>query len=430
MFALIDGNNFYVSCERVFQPELRYRPVIVLSNNDGCAIARSQEAKALGVAMGQPLHLIPTAVRKQLAIRSANFPLYGDMSRRVNDILRAVAPHVEVYSIDESFLDISHVVDRQAFGRMLHSRVATWTGIPNCIGIAPSKTLAKLANHIAKEAKRKPGSYPPELAEVCDLSAMSKQELSVILASTAVDAVWGVGRRWARRLHACGIRTAADLRDAPCDWVRAQCGVVLARTQQELRGIACLALEDRLLDRQQIVVSRSFGQRIRDPDTLAEALVHFMSRAGEKMRSRGLLAKGVGVFAFPDPFDRAPLPHHTRCSTQLVDFTSDTRVLLDTVRHLADALFCEGVAYKKAGVALWGLCPAHAVQKDLFSVHTRTAPKLMETVDAINQRFGRGSVGVASVVCPTRTQQWHARRSHISARFTTCVQELPRVRCG
>ena len=431
MFALIDGNNFYASCERVFQPELRHRPLIVLSNNDGCAIARSEEAKALGVAMGQPLHLIPAAIRSQLAVRSANFPLYGDMSRRVLEILRTAVPRLEAYSIDESFLDLTGVADVEQFARGLHQRVYRWTGIPNCIGIGPTKTLAKLANHIAKEALRKPGIYPAELAHVCHLSHRSAQQFNSLLQQTPVTDVWGVGRRWGRRLHAAGIETAAHLCHAASDWLRAEFGVVLVRTQRELCGIVCHDLEETAADRQQVVVSRSFGQRVYDADTLFSALAQLTSRAADKLRLRGLVAQGISIFAYPDPFERTPPPRQTHCSQPLVTATADTRQLLGRVRLLIDALFCEGIPYKKAGVCLWHLRPLQTIQDDLFASKNPSEPAVMATVDAINRRFGRGCIGAASALstADATRPRWHARRAHASRRFTTCIDELARVRC-
>ena len=209
MFALLDGNNFYASCERVFQPELRTAPLVVLSNNDGCVIARSDEAKALGIPMGQPLHQLAPATRRQLAIRSANFTLYGDMSARVLALLRQAAPRVQPYSIDESFLDLTGMAECLLQMQQLRERVQRWTGIPNCVGIGPTKTLAKLANHVAKSAQRKPGSYPPQFAGVADLGALTPQALQAVLEATPVGEVWGVGRRWERKLQALGIHSAA-----------------------------------------------------------------------------------------------------------------------------------------------------------------------------------------------------------------------------
>lgn len=431
MFALIDGNNFYASCERVFQPELRQRPLIVLSNNDGCAIARSEEAKALGVAMGQPVHLIPSAIRSQLAVRSANFPLYGDMSRRVLDILRGAVARVEAYSIDEAFLDLTGVTDVEQFARGLHQRVQRWTGIPNCIGIGPTKTLAKLANHIAKEALRKPGLYPAMLGHVCYLSRQSAHQLDSLLQQTPATEVWGVGRRWGRRLHAAGIETAAHLRLAPSDWLRAEFGVVLARTQRELCGIVCHNLVETDAERQQIVVSRSFGHRVYDADTLVSALAQLTSRAAEKLRLRGLVAQGISIFAYPDPFERTPPPHQTHCSDRFVTATADTRQLLGSIRRLVDSLFCEGIPYKKAGVCLWNLRQHQAIQDDLFATKNQSDPAVMATLDAINRRFGRGCVGAASALRTTNNSgaRWHARRAHASHRFTTCIDELAHVRC-
>ena len=248
MFALIDGNNFYASCERVFQPELRNRPVVVLSNNDGCCIARSAEAKALGVRMGQPIHEVPGETRRQLVIRSANFGLYGDLSARVVAILRDAAPRVEVYSIDESFLDLRGIRDREAFAFDLRERVRRWTGIPNCIGIGPTKTLAKLANKVAKRG-----------AGVVDLTDPAVRDLA--LRNFPVGDLWGVGHKTEAKLTERGVMTAADLRGSPYDDILAMFGVTLARTVRELQGHSCIELEDVQPDRKQIIVSRSFGAR-------------------------------------------------------------------------------------------------------------------------------------------------------------------------
>lgn len=429
MFALIDGNNFYVSCERVFQPELRHRPVIVLSNNDGCAIARSEEAKALGVHMGQPLHLIPPKIRRQLAIRSANFPLYGDLSQRVLAVLRQSIRRVEAYSIDESFLDLSSEIDYPALIQTVHERVQRWVGIPNCIGIGPTKTLAKLANHCAKVAVRQAAQTGTTPSGICDLSQRPDDQLQALLQATTITDIWGIGPRWARRLQQVGIHTAADLRDTPSHWLRATFGVVLARTQHELRKISCLPLEETAPDRQQIVVSRSFGQPIREPDDLTDALVTFAQRAAEKLRARGLVTHAVAIFAYPNRFEPGPQPYQTHCRTVLASPTADTRTLLGVVRQLSDTLFCANIAYQKAGVAFLQLTQATGIQGDLFTpLSPRTS--VMATVDAINQRYGRGTIQAASTATRARQPRWHARRNYVSQRFTTCWQELPRAFCG
>lgn len=428
MFALIDGNNFYASCERVFQPELRGAPVVVLSNNDGCAIARSDEAKALGVTMGQPIHQVPPAIRRRLAVRSANFSLYGDISGRVQTILRDAVPRVEPYSIDECFLDLSPVRERVPFACELRDRVHRWTGIPNCIGIGPTKTLAKLANHIAKDAIRKPGSYPAALGGVCDLSTVPGPALDALLQATPTGELWGVGRRLAPRLAAMGIGTALDLAHAPANRIRGEFGVVLARTQRELQGIPCQGIEDVEPDRQQILVSRTFGQRVSDPAELAEALATFAVRATEKLRARGLVAAAVGIFAHTDHF-RSELPqHHPSRTIALPVATADSRQVLAAVRRMQLRFWRDGRDYKKAGVMLLDLARPTDLQPGLFGPATTGDARLMDTLDAINRRFGRWTLGIGATGWRERPG-WGMRQESLSQRFTTAWDELPAARC-
>jgi DNA polymerase V len=427
MFALIDGNNFYASCERVFQPELRGRPLVVLSNNDGCAIARSDEAKALGVTMGQPIHKVPTQIRRRLALRSANFGLYGDIASRIGVILRQAAPRVEVYSIDESFLDLAGIRDRRQLAVDLRERVHQWTGIPNCIGIAPTKTLAKLANRVAKDAARKPGSYPAGLAGVCDLAALSASELDGVLRATSVGDLWGVGRRWSARLQARGVYTAADLRDAAADDLLEEFGVVMARTQRELQGHACLELEEVEPDRQQIMFSRSFGTWVGDPQDMAEALATFAMRATEKLRARGLTTCAIGIFAETDSF-KPGAQHSPSRTAPLASATSDSRIVLRTVRQLFQGFMRKGFAYKKAGVYLMDLAKPEDLQGDLFTPARIGDEKLMDALDAINRRFGRGTAGLGASGWQN-SPAWASRQELLSGSFTTSLADLPRATC-
>lgn len=428
MFALLDGNNFYASCERVFQPQLRHRPVVVLSNNDGCAIARSDEAKALGVKMGQPIHQVPAAIRRQLVIRSANFTLYGDLSARINTILRAAVPRVESYSIDECFLDLDGIRDREALAWELRARVERWTGIPNGIGIGSTKTLAKLANHVAKSALRKPGSYPDAYAGVADLASLSPAVLVDVLAATPVGEVWGVGRRWSDKLQAQGIHTALQLRDAPRGQVLQHFGVTLARTQRELAGLACIGLEEVEPDRQQIMVSRSFGARVYDHDAVREALVSFAVRACEKLRQRNLVASAVGIFASTDAFDREAIQHHPQRAANLPGATGDSRLVAATVAQLSTRFLKQGLAYKKAGVWLMDLARPVDLQPELFGPATAGNERLMEVVDAINRRHGRGAIGLGATGWQS-TPHWGMRQEHLSPRFTTAFSDLPVAYC-
>lgn len=416
MFALVDGNNFYASCERIFQPALRGKPLVVLSNNDGCAIARSAEAKALGVKMGHPAHELKQLVKHHgLQMRSANFGLYGDISARVVSILRAAAPRVEIYSIDESFVDVTGIRHREQFARDLRHRVRQWTGIPNCIGIGPTKTLAKLANKVAKSGDG-----------VVDLGCAHAR--AAVLASFPVEDVWGVGRRLAPKLAARGIHTAAQLRDARTDDILAAFGVTLTRTQRELQGLTCMELEEVEPDRQQIVVSRSFGDRVSDHAALYEALATFSVRACEKLRRRDLVAAGVGIFLGSDSF-RPELPqHHPSRAITMSASTSDTSLVLGCVRKLFAGLPREGIQYKKAGVMLMDLARPEALQQDLFNAAAVGDDKLMAALDSINAKFGRGTAGFGASGWQEKPK-WGMRQQMLSPRYTTSVYELPRVKC-
>lgn len=415
MFALIDGNNFYASCERVFDPALRGRPLVVLSNNDGCAIARSAEAKALGVGMAQPIHQVPRDVRRQLVLRSANFTLYGDISARVLTILRDAAPRVEPYSIDESFLDLGGMRDREAFARDLRERVYRWTGIPNCVGIGPTKVLAKAANKIAKRG-----------AGVIDLTDAAAR--AAALADYPTADLWGVGSRTAAKLAARGIHTAAQLRDAPPADILTAFGVTIARVQRELQGHACIALEEIEPDRKQIIVSRSFGQRVEDHVAIAQALATFAVRACEKLRRRGLVAGGVGIFANSDVF-RPELPqHHPSRTVNLPRPTGDSRVMLVTVRALLRGFLRNGIAYRKAGVILHDLSRPERLQGDLFGGATLGDPSLMRVVDRINERFGRGAAGFGATGWNEKPA-WGMRQLTLSPCYTTRLVDLPAARC-
>ncbi len=416
MFGLVDGNNFYASCERVFQPKLRGVPLVVLSNNDGCAIARSAEAKALGIKMGQPAHELKHLVRRHgLQMRSANFGLYGDMSARVVSILREAAPRVEVYSIDESFIDLTGVPGREGFARELRTRVHRWTGIPNCIGIGPTKTLAKLANKAAKTG-----------TGVVDLGDRAARD--ALLPKFPVEDLWGVGRRLAPKLVAMGVRTAADLRDAPADDILAKFGVTLARTQRELQGHPCMTLEEVEPDRQQIMVSRSFADRVHDHEVVAQALATFAVRACEKLRARGLVASGLWIFAHSDTF-RPELPQHAANRTiSLPAATSDTILVLGMVRRMLRGLLQEGIGYKKAGVALLDLARPEDVQQDLFAPAVAGDQRLMDTLDQINRKFGRGVAGLGASGWKDKPA-WGMRQHMLSPNYTTSVHELPRARC-
>lgn len=413
MYALVDGNNFYASCERVFQPQLRGVPLVVLSNNDGCAIARSAEAKALGVKMGHPAHELRGLVRTHgLVMRSANFGLYGDLSARVVSILRDDAPRVEVYSIDESFLDVAGMADVFPWAMALRLKIQRWTGIPNCIGIGPTKTLAKLANKAAKAGQGVCQVHPDD----------------AVLDTFATEDLWGVGRKTAPKLSALGIHTAAHLRDAPAGVVLSRFGVTLARTQRELQGHACIELQEVEPDKQQIMVSRSFGSRVDDPAAVLEAVATFAQRAAEKLRKGGLTAGAVGVFANTDVF-RPELPQHYPSSTrELSTATADTRIIMRAALRQAEGMLRRGFGYKKAGVWLLDLARPEQRQGDLFTPAVAGNEKLMNTLDAINARFGRQAAGLGATGWREKPE-WGMRQAGLSPSYTTKFSDLPRAYC-
>ncbi|MEF3081848.1 Y-family DNA polymerase [Luteimonas sp. SMYT11W] len=416
MFALVDGNNFYASCERIFQPRLRGVPLVVLSNNDGCAIARTAEAKALGIKMGQPAHELKLLVKHQgLQMRSANFALYGDISARVVGILRDEAPRVEVYSIDESFLDMTGIRDREAFAHRLRNKVHRWTGIPNCIGIGPTKTLAKAANRAAKSG-----------AGVIDLSDETRR--TEVLATFPTTELWGVGGRWGLRLANMGITTAAQLRDAPPDTILGEFGVTLARTQRELQGHPCIELEEVAPDKQQIMVSRSFAERVEDHAAVGQALATFAVRACEKLRRDGLVTGAVGIFALSDRF-RAELPQHAPSrSINMPSATDDSRLVASVVAQLLRGMLKPGIGYKKAGVTLMDLSRPEQRQGDLFTPAVAGNAALMATLDGINRKFGRGVAGLGATGWKTRPD-WGMRQNLLSPNYTTRAADLPLLHC-
>jgi DNA polymerase V len=416
VFALVDGNNFYASCEQFFQPELRGKPLVVLSNNDGCAIARSAEAKVLGIKMGQPAHELKDMVRRHgLLMRSANFTLYGDMSARVVSILRDAVSRVEVYSIDESFLDLSGIRNREAFCRELRERIRLWTGIPNCIGIGPTKTLAKLANKVAKKGRG--------VVDLADPVARAEA-----LEDFPAEDLWGVGRKWAAKLANMGITTAAQFRDAPPDQIIERFGVELTRTQRELQGHPCMGIEDVEPDRQQIMVSRSFGARVEDHDAVAQAIATFGILACAKLRKRGLVASSISVFANTDPFRPDLKQHHPSRTTTLPTSTSDTRVVLALARRLMLGMLRQGYAYKAAGITLMDLARPEQLQKDLFAPAMIGNDALMGTLDSINRRFGRGTAGLGASGWQVKPQ-WRMRQLQLSPHYTTRFADFPRARC-
>lgn len=423
MFALVDGNNFYVSCERVFAPSLEGRPVVVLSNNDGCAVARSNEVKALGVKMGTPwFELCDLARRHGIVALSSNYALYADMSNRMMAILAAFSPQQEVYSIDECFLGLEGFARQRLPGmaREIRQRVRRWIGIPVCVGIGPSKTLAKLANHCAKK-----GLAGGEEG-VCDLSSLPDSEMTALLDRIDVGEVWGVGRRHSERLAGLGIHTVRQLRDADTAMIRREFSVVLERTVRELRGTACLALEEVAPSKQQIMSSRSFGTYVYARDELAEAVAAYTARAAEKLRRQSSVAGAIQVYIRTNPFSTRQPQYQRGITVPLAMATSDTMQLTRAALWGLDRIYRPGFAYQKAGVMLADIRPAGQTQGVLFPDAAKGRPALMAVMDRANARWGRGTLKLAA---EGARQGWRMKRDRVSPAYTTRWEDLPRVNC-
>lgn len=432
MFALVDGNNFYVSCERVFRPSLNGRPVVVLSNNDGCAIARSNEAKALGIKMGAPWFQIRHMEETEgLVALSANFTLYGDMSDRMMSLAAGLGPTQEIYSIDESFIGLDGMRgDMTKRSRAIRERIDRWVGIPCGIGIAPTKTLAKLANYIAKTAERKPGSYPAELAQVCNLATLPAQDLDDVLAATLVEEVWGVGRKISAQLHEGGIHTVLDLARMDPATIRRRWSVVLERTVRELQGMQCIDMDDAPAPKKEIACTRSFGQAITELPPLVEAVSEFASRAAEKLRKQGGLASQLLVFAHTSPFRPGPR-FHKSVVVPLRRPTADTGMLVFAAAMGMRRIYEPGYKMAKAGVMLLDLVPGSVLQGelDLEEEDQRDRTKLMVALDTLNGRYGKGTVHSASTGGSSKGgKDWMMRQERRTPQYTTCWADVPIAR--
>jgi DNA polymerase V len=419
VFALADANNFYVSCERVFQPALEGRPVVVLSNNDGCIIARSDEAKALGFAMGDPYHLNKEKLTQHdVAVFSSNYALYGDMSRRVMDTLGAFTPEIELYSIDEAFLNLAGFERRGLvdYARQIRATVRRDTGIPVSIGIGPTKTLAKIANHLAKAEPETDGVY--ELTET---------DVDHALVSIEVSEVWGVGPRWAAWLQDQGIITALDLKRADPKAIRRKMTVVGERLVYELNGRPCLPLELVEPPRQGLTVSRSFGQTLTGLGPIKEALIQFVGRAVEKLRRQRLMAGQVMVFVTTNRFS-TNRPFYANSATVRLPYPTDfTPDLVEAAVQLLETLYRPGFHYQKCGVMLLDLSPATQVQADLFDSRDRAREAwLMRALDSLNADYGARTVRVGNN--GGKRPAWAMRQAFRSPRYTTHWRELPVVR--
>ncbi|WP_303047289.1 translesion error-prone DNA polymerase V subunit UmuC [Vibrio parahaemolyticus] len=420
VFALVDCNNFYASCEKLFRPDLKDTPVVVLSNNDGCVVARSREAKLLGIKMGVPVFQIKAEMQRHgILAFSSNYALYADLSSRVMRTLEEMAPRVEVYSIDEAFLDLTGIesaISLVEFGQQVRERIGHWIGITVCVGIAPTKTLAKLANHAAKK-------YPATQG-VVDLTNPDRQRR--LLALVPVDDVWGVGRRHSKRLNALGITTALDLANASPRAIRDQFSVVLERTVRELNGESCIELEEIPPTKKQIVCSRSFGVKVTHFELLREAVCEYATRATEKLRKEQQQAKVLTVFIRTSPFKDNEPQYSNSASGELLIPSCDTRDFIELANHLLKRIWKDGFRYAKAGVMLSDFYDPGMFQPGLFDdVSTRSnSQQLMSVLDTINQS-GAGKVFFAG---QGTKKDWSMKREHLSPAYTTRWDQLPRVK--
>jgi DNA polymerase V len=413
MFALVDCNNFYASCERVFHPQWKNRPIVVLSNNDGCIIARSNEAKALGIPMGAPFFQYKDLMEAhQVIVCSSNYSLYGDLSERVMQTLKPFAIDFQIYSIDEAFLRIGET-HYEKFGLEIRKTVLQWVGIPVSIGIAPTKTLAKIANHKAKKERETRGVHVLDNPNAIDQA----------LYALPVEEIWGIGHRRAVKLHRIGIRTAQEFRDAPDDLIKKHLTVNGLRTAWELRGISCLPLEEVPQPKKSITCSRAFGAPIDDLENLYEAVASYAARTGEKLRLQESLASSMTVFVELHPFNReASNAFHVRIVfPQPTDYTPH---LIHYAKNAAKALFRPGQQYRKAGIIVDGLVPNQSYQQDLFAMRNASTSKqntLMRVMDQLNEKFGH------TVLCSAAegtSKEWQMKRNLRTPHYTTQWDEI------
>ncbi|MDM2723450.1 Y-family DNA polymerase [Citrobacter sp. Cy230] len=418
MFALVDVNSFYASCETAFRPDLKGRPVVVLSNNDGCVIARNAEAKMIGVKMGDPYFRQKDLFRRcGVVCFSSNYELYEDMSSRVMATLEALSPRCEIYSIDEAFCDVSGVRNCRVledFGRELKDAVYQNTGLAVGVGIAQTKTLAKLANNAAKKWQKQTGG-------VVDLSNLERQRK--LMSALPVDEVWGIGRRIGKKLEAMGIKTVLELADTDIRFIRKHFNVVLERTVRELRGEPCLELEEFAPVKQEIVCSRSFGERITDYDAMRQAICSYAGRAAEKLRGEHQFCRFISTFVKTSPFALNEQYYGNSASVKLLTPTQDSRDIIAAATRSLDAIWKDGHRYQKAGVMLGDFFSQGIAQLNLFDDNAprRNSEKLMEVLDHLNAKDGKGTLYFAGQGIQ---QQWQMKREMLSPRYTTRFSDL------
>ena len=418
MFGLIDCNNFYASCERVFNPSLNRRPVVVLSNNDGCVIARSAEAKALGIPMGEPAYKLKALIEaNQVVVFSSNYVLYGDMSHRVMTTVAQFAPDMEIYSIDEAFLlfDGFENINLKEYGEIIVRTTTRNTGIPVSLGIAPTKTLAKLANKFAKKYKDYRG--------VCVIDTDEKREKALKL--TAIGDVWGIGRQYAKKLEYYSIHTAWDFTQRSKSWVRHTMGVVGERTWLELKGTPCVEM-DKTTTKKSICTSRSFGERLTELSPISEAVSNFAASCAEKLRKQHSLASVIMVFIQTNP-NATNLPQHCKqVVLQLPVPTNDTTELINFALRGLKAIFAEGFQFKKAGVIVSGIVPERPLQGDLFDTRNRDKfSKIMTVMDSLNASYGKQKVKIAA---QGFDRKWKLKNERLSPCYSTKLKDVLEIK--
>jgi DNA polymerase V len=430
VYALIDGNNFYVSCERVFRPSLVGQPVIVLSNNDGCAIARSNEAKALGIGMGAPWFQIQRDwPQAGIIALSANFGLYGDMSNRMMSLAAGLGPKQEIYSIDESFVEVQGIREVTVRAKVVRERILQWTGLPCGIGIGQTKTLAKLANHVAKTAERKPGSYPAQLAQVANLAELPANELDEVLAATDLGEIWGIGRRIGEQLRTDGLKTALDVARMDPAVARRRWSLLMEKTVRELQGFACMAFEDVPPAKKEIASTRSFGRPITELADLIEAVSEFASRAAEKLRRQNGKVAQVLTFVHTSAFRKQDRQYSRSIVVPLRRPTADTALIVAAAVLGMRQIFRPGLNMAKAGVHLLDIEHGSVQQHELaLDEPENDRSQLMLTIDQVNRKYGKGTVSVASAGNAGVHRQWLMRQSLKTPDYTTCWASMPIAR--
>ena len=419
MFALVDCNNFYASCERVFQPQWESKAIVILSNNDGCVIARSNEAKALGIPMGAPAFQYYSFFKqKGVKVFSSNYPLYGDMSSRVMSILEQYTPNLEIYSIDEAFLQFKgfDLFNLEAEGNRIQKQIRRWTGIPVSIGMGPSKSLAKIANKIAKKYDSKTGG----------IYCINNEDKRVkALKWTAIGDVWGIGRQHCKRLESIGVRNAWQFTMLPNDWIRKQMSILGLRLKKDLQGLPHIQLEEVQPSKKGIATTRSFEGTLADFKDLEERISTFASSCAEKMRKQKSSCTALIIFLRSDPHKKGVTPYRNSCVLKLPYATNSSITLSKYAVLGLHKIFKKGILYKKAGVMTIGLVPTANRQLPLFGEEESKHLLIMKALDRINKRFGPHQVKLAN---QDLQYTWKMKQEHLSQRYTTEISEIIEVK--